>query len=333
LKREPKRQALREADMSSKRNWILGAIMVVAVVIGYLGLTGKVPPRDQTQGAIGAAHRYQAQQIAAGDVTLTDARIQAFLQTDLFHKVATDAKFRAAISNPKFQMFAKNPTFQKMASQGNLSEYLSTYKGLFQREDFDAMLASKKLQNIADTEKMVKVLQNKSFAEMAKDPKFVALLKDPKFEALMEQSEAQKGSTAKDLSETAKGTKITVTFVEMGKQNTFNQLLADDVLQQAAKAGQLSELADLLQSSHAEAMLSDASFQELLANPKALSFVTSDEMAQVAMGLQALAHGSSASELLAVASDPEVAEAFRHPEMQELANADLLQHAVESVKN
>jgi len=322
--------------MSNKRNWILGAIMVVAVVIGYLGLTGKVPPRDQTQGAIGAAHRYQAQQIAAGDVTLTDARIQAFLQTDLFHKVATDAKFRAAISNPKFQMFAKNPTFQKMASEGSLSEYLSTYKGLFQREDFDAMLASKKLQNIADTEKMVKVLQNKSFAEMAKDPKFVALLKDPKFDALMEQAEAQKVTKPlqlQDMAETAKGTKINITFVEMGKQNTFNQLLADDVLQQAAKAGQLSELADLLQSSHAEAMLSDASFQELLANPKALSFVTSDEMAQVAMGLQALAHESSASELLAVASDPEVAEAFRHPEMQAMANADLLQHAVESVKN
>ena len=322
--------------MSNKRNWILGAIMAVAVVIGYLGLTGKVPPRNETQGAIGAAHRYQAQQIATGDVTLSDAKIQAFLQTDLFHKVATDSKFRAAISNPKFQMIAKNPSFQQMAKNGTLSEYFDRYKGLFQREDFDAMLASKKLSNIADTEKMVKVLQNKNFAEMAKDPKFVALLKDPKFDALMEQAEAQQASSVKqvqEIAETAKGTKIQIIFTENGKNSVFQQLMADDVLQQAAKAGQLSELAELLESSNAETMLSDASFQELLANPKALSFVTSDEMAQLAMNLQALAHEGSAAELLAVASDPSVAEAFKHPEMQELANADLLQHAVESVKN
>ena len=49
--------------MSNKRNLILAAVMVVAVVIGYVALTSKYPPKNGTQGAIGAASRYQAQQI------------------------------------------------------------------------------------------------------------------------------------------------------------------------------------------------------------------------------------------------------------------------------
>jgi len=321
--------------MSSKRNWILAAVMAVAVVIGYVALTGKMPPKSETQGAIGAATRYQAQQITASDVSLKDAKIQAFLQTDLFHRVATDAKFRAAVTNPKFQAIAKNPSFQKMAGDGSLAEYLGRYKSLFEREDFDAMLASKKLQNIAETEQMVHVLQNKSFAMLASDPDFVTLLRDPKFDAMMEQAEAQKATTVKqvqEIAETAKGTKVEY-LAEMEKKNSFAKLLADDVMQEAASQGELSELAELLENSNVEAMLSDNSFQELLANPKALSFVTSEEMSHLAMNLQALAHDGSAAEMLAVATDPSVAEAFHHPEMQEMANANLLQSAVAAVQN
>ena len=320
--------------MSSKRNWILAAIMAVAVVVGYAALTGKVPPRNDTQGAIGAAHRYQAQQIAPGDVTLRDAKIQAFLQTDLFHKIATDAKFRAAITNPSFQQVVKNPSFQKLAGDGTLAEYLGRYKSLFERESFDAMLATRKLQNIADTEKMVHVLQNKSFAKLASDPAFVSLLKDPKFDAVMEQAEAQKATTVQqmqEIAETAKGVKLQA-LAEMEKKSVFAKLLADDVLQEAASQGELSKLAELLETPHAEEMLVDDSFQELLANPKALSFVTSEDVAKVAMNFRTLAQKGSA-ELLAVAADPGVAEAFRHPEMQQMANADLLQSAVASVKN
>ena len=67
--------------MSSKRNWILATVMAAAVVIGYIALTGKAPMKTDTQGAIGAANRYQTQQIAAGDVSLKDAKIQASRET------------------------------------------------------------------------------------------------------------------------------------------------------------------------------------------------------------------------------------------------------------
>lgn len=320
--------------MSNKRNWILGSIMAVAVGIGYVALTGKFPPQSETQGAIGAAHRYQTGQIAASDVTLQDAKIQAFLQTDLFQKIATDANFRSAIANPSFQAVIKNPSFQKMASDGSLSAYLNRYKGLFQREDFDAMLATKKLQKVAETEQTVHLLQNKSFVALAADPEFVAMLKDPKFDAMMEQADAQKATTVKqvqEIAETAKGIKL-LGLTEMEKKNTFVNLLADGVLQKAATQAQLMDLADLLQNTKVTAMLSDNSFQELLANPKALSFVTSQEMSQVAMNLSALAQKGSPG-MFAALADASVLDAISRPEMQQIANADLLQSAVGSVKN
>ena len=288
-----------------------------------------------SEGTIGAAHRYQAGQITASDVKLQDAKIQAFLQTDLFHKIATDASFRNAIANPSFQAIVKNPSFQKMAGDGSLSQYLNRYKGLFQREEFDAMLATKKLQNVSETEQTVRVLQNKNFQALAADPEFVAMLKDPKFDAMMEQADAQKATTVKQVQEIAETSqKIKVLgLTEMAKKNTFVSLIADGVLQKAATHAQLMDLADLLQNTKIGTMMNDNSFQELLANPKALSFVTSQDMANVAMALSALAHQGSAGELLAVAADPSVLEAISHPEMQELANADLLQSAVASVKN
>jgi fructose-specific phosphotransferase system component IIB len=318
--------------MSSKRNWILAAVMAVAVVIGYIALTGKAPMKTDTQGAIGAANRYQTQQIAAGDVSLKDAKIQAFLQTDLFHKVATNSKFRAAVTNPKFQALAKNPSFQKVADDGSMAEYLGRYKSLFEREDFDAMLATKKLQSVADMEKMVHVLQNKSFAMLASDQDFVSLLKDPNFDAVMEQAEIQKATTVKQLQEIEASKTVKLqSLADLEKKKAFAQLLADDVMQEAASQGELSRLADLLENTNVEAMLSDDSFQELLANPKALSFVTSEEMASLAESLETMAHEGSAAEFLAVVSDPSVAEAFHHPEMQEMANADLLKSAVAAV--
>ena len=319
----------------NKRNLILAAVMVVAVVIGYVAVSGKYPPKDGTQGAIGAANRYQAQQISGSDVSLKDAKIQAFLQTDVFHKVATNPKFRAAVTNPKFQAIAKSQGFQKLSGDPGFAEYLGKYKDLLERADFDAMLTSKKLQNVAEMEKMVGLLQNKNFQKLASDPEFVALLRDPNFDAMMEQAEAQNVTSVAQLNHLAEMEKSSTklqNLAQMEKKNVFVQLLSDDVLQEAASQGELQNMAELLESTAVETMFSDASFQELLQNPKALAFLTSDEMASFAESLETMSRdGGSPAELLSIFSDPGVADAFQHVEMQEMANADLLASAVAAV--
>jgi hypothetical protein len=66
-------------------------------VIGY-------PPSESgTEGTIGAAQRYQAPQISNADVKVTDAQLQAFLQSDAFERLKKDKAARAALRNKDFQ--------------------------------------------------------------------------------------------------------------------------------------------------------------------------------------------------------------------------------------
>jgi len=76
--------------------WIVG-VVVIAAVVGFLALRNYWPPKSGTEGAIGAANRYTAQQISDQDVTLKDAQVQAFLQSDTFHQIATNPDFRTFV--------------------------------------------------------------------------------------------------------------------------------------------------------------------------------------------------------------------------------------------
>ncbi|HEY6014851.1 MAG TPA: hypothetical protein VIU37_12620, partial [Candidatus Limnocylindrales bacterium] len=84
--------------MASNRNSIVAGVIVLAAAVGFLAWKGVIgyPPKG-TEGSIGAAKRYQAQQITANDVELNDPQTQAFIQSDLFHRMQTDAEFRKAV--------------------------------------------------------------------------------------------------------------------------------------------------------------------------------------------------------------------------------------------
>ncbi|HET9251599.1 MAG TPA: hypothetical protein VFP58_05725 [Candidatus Eisenbacteria bacterium] len=79
--------------MSTKK-WIVGVGALVAVALVVAVWKGAFPPQGGMEGTIGAAKRYQSEQLAAGDVALTDSDIQDLLQSDLFHQIVTDASFR-----------------------------------------------------------------------------------------------------------------------------------------------------------------------------------------------------------------------------------------------
>lgn len=91
--RRSARRETKGAGMSTKR-WIVGVGAVVALALVVAVWKGAFPPQGGMEGAIGAAKRYQSEQLAAGDVALTDSDIQDLLQSDLFHQIVTDASFR-----------------------------------------------------------------------------------------------------------------------------------------------------------------------------------------------------------------------------------------------
>ena len=69
----------------------------MAAVVGFLAMRNYWPPKNGTEGAIGTANRYTAQQISDQDVMLKDPKVQAFLQSDTFHQLATNPDFKTFV--------------------------------------------------------------------------------------------------------------------------------------------------------------------------------------------------------------------------------------------
>jgi len=85
--------------MASKKI-LLGFGLVAAMAIVVYAVAGWPPvAKNDTQGAIGVAKKYQAEQISEQDVVLADADIQSFLQTDFFYQLVTDPDFQKLYLN------------------------------------------------------------------------------------------------------------------------------------------------------------------------------------------------------------------------------------------
>lgn len=83
--------------MKSNRIALIAGVIVIAAVVGFLAMRNYWPPKDGTEGAIGSANRYTAQQISDQDVVLKDEKVQAFLQSDTFHQISTNPEFRTCV--------------------------------------------------------------------------------------------------------------------------------------------------------------------------------------------------------------------------------------------
>ena len=71
-----------------------GVAAIAAALLITFAITGYPPVGKGIEGTIGAAKRYQAPQIGNDDVKLQDPELQAFFQSDAFHKLTTDKAAR-----------------------------------------------------------------------------------------------------------------------------------------------------------------------------------------------------------------------------------------------
>lgn len=104
--------------MRTKVLW--GVAAAAAIALAILSVTGFPPALGGTEGAIGAAKRYQAGQIAASDVKLGDQSAQEFLQSDLFDKLMKDETVVAALSNPAIAKALSDPALMKALADTQL---------------------------------------------------------------------------------------------------------------------------------------------------------------------------------------------------------------------
>jgi len=167
LKQNSQRRATRQVgegtDMAKKV--LIGVIgvaaagLLVAYVFGY-------PPASHTEGTIGAAQRYQAEQIKNSDVKVTSPELQAFIQTDAFDKLIHDKQAMAALANPEVTAALANPAFV-------------------------AALADPQFQLALAASEVRLALSNAQIVQALATPEHYKALADPKFQASLSAQGAQ----------------------------------------------------------------------------------------------------------------------------------------------
>lgn len=235
--------------MTRKRNLIITSIVGIAVILGFVALRGvKVPP-EGTEGAIGAANRYQTEQISAKDVKLQDAEIQAFLQSDTFHKLAT---------NPQFRNVVKEQSFRDVAG-------MQAYQTIMENKDQAQSLANREFAQYLVQPATVAMITSEAFVKVTSECNMSELLRTPGFLQLV-ASTLQNKPTAAEFRETVLQSKgLSQTFVEYASKNS------DVVL--AAFQPALVEAKDMLVSLNGAA--------ELLASPGIGTLLESKSFADV----------------------------------------------------
>jgi len=115
--------------VTKKAMWGLAA--AAAVILVVFVARGGFPTVDRTEGAIGAAKKYQAPQIAANDVKTGDASVQEFLQSDEFDRLLKDpealslfrdATVRDALAERGFADAIKNDRVRSEMQSGTLHQ-------------------------------------------------------------------------------------------------------------------------------------------------------------------------------------------------------------------
>ncbi len=271
--------------MTTKRFAILVGVLVVGVVVIYLARQGNAPTQGGSEGAIGAANRHSEQQLANKDVVLQDADVQAFLQSDLFHKMTIDPEFRRVVTSEAFRSLAQDDgLFKVLRMEADLRKALcqDDVLSLFQDAEYQRLSADEAYQNVSASREFQQLASTPEFQKCACTQAFGELLQDPEFQKYMSEISAARVSTMEELEKArhridpAWGRVVnSVQFKSLMEAEYFKRLMADQVFRQLAatvdmqKAVCNAAFARVIDSVH---------FRNLVAQPQLLKALCTAEV-------------------------------------------------------
>ena len=109
--------------MTKKVLWAVAAAAVLLIAV--MAITGFPPTGKGVEGTIGAAKRYQAEQISNKDVKLQDPELQTLLQSDAWARVTRDKAAWNALTNKEVQRLFTAPGVQGALSNQTVMDALS----------------------------------------------------------------------------------------------------------------------------------------------------------------------------------------------------------------
>jgi hypothetical protein len=105
--------------MTSRRMmWVLAA--AAAVVLGVFIVKGFPVVNQGTDATIGAAKRYQAEQLSNKDVVVGDTQVQDFLQSEVFDRLMKDDSARQLLSNHSVRTALSNPELTRLLTDNGV---------------------------------------------------------------------------------------------------------------------------------------------------------------------------------------------------------------------
>ena len=305
----------RRSQMSNKK-WILGAATAVAVVVAYLAIRNP-NPGSNAQGTIGAANRYQSQQISGADVKLDNQQVANFIQSDAFRKLAASPAFREAAKSDAFARLVGDDKLRDASAKYDLAKILDNAHvvDLLKSETFakamtDARIAeglrAADLGRLIDSAHLADLLKLDALRDVAAKADFIKVANDAaKVDALSMADlskivDGYKGLASSDAWRALESNKYFADAVSAGFMDLFRSpegaAFAVDGLRQMVDAGHL-----------AEALRMDG-FKSMMDGLNADTFASVVDLAR-------------APDMLSVLSDASYRDAAAHAELSAVADA------------
>jgi len=247
--------------MKNARSVFVTALVLIGVVIGVGVWKGAIPPKFGTEGAIGAAKRYSSQQITDSDVRLGDGSIQSFIQSDLFHAIAT---------NPDFQKVLKSDACKNGVKVDNMLDVVAdSRKAGHGQQDFSQLVAST------------------DFQQMTASADFKKAIRDPKVQNLLANEDFQKWSATEDFksyiadAQKGKNQDASKGVVKDAKSAEYKALTANADMKEALSnadfiaAAANTDMAKVIKEN--QKWLANQDFMTLLANEDFQTLVASED--------------------------------------------------------
>lgn len=186
------------------KKMLIGLVGIAAAGLLVAYMSGTFPETAGTEGTIGAAQRYSAQQIRKDDVKLENAALASFLQTDLFDKLVHDKLAVAALASPAVQAALANPALVQALANPLFAQAMAApaVQAALANPALAQALASPALHQellnaqasglgvaglraaLADTQ-LAQALANQDFAQAMAAPGFTDVLANPALQAAL----------------------------------------------------------------------------------------------------------------------------------------------------
>lgn len=170
---------------------MIGVAAAAAVAFVFFSLSGW-PPADNSQGAIGAAKRYNAEQITEADVALGDTSAQEFVQSETFAKIVSDPNAVKLLSDASFRQRLADVSVM-LRNDAALKQYLVA------DAQFARVMARADMQNALKAEGLIRFLSHGDVSVALRDADVVNAIKSPAFARALTSSDLKVALKAPDL--------------------------------------------------------------------------------------------------------------------------------------